>query len=52
MLAGIISYGVLAYVVVYDYAYLMSLVCALSTFTTLMWFDQPTPDEHANPTPA
>jgi SSS family solute:Na+ symporter len=39
MLAGIISYGVLAFVVKYEYAYLMSLVCALLTFFLLMWFE-------------
>lgn len=40
MLAGIISYGVLAYGLEYEYAYLMSLICALSTFSILMWFEE------------
>ncbi len=39
MLVGMISYGVLAYIVVSDYAYLYSLVLAFSTFLVLMWFE-------------
>jgi Na+/pantothenate symporter len=40
MLAGITSYGVLNYGVEYEYAYLMSLVCAFTTFLVLMWFEK------------
>ena len=39
MLAGILSYGILAYGVGYEYAYLMSLVCALLAFLALMGFE-------------
>jgi len=36
MLVGMISYGVLAYLIEYEYAYLMSLVCAFLTFLVIM----------------
>ena len=39
MIIGIVSYGLLAYVIEYDYAYLMSLVSSLVTFLVLMWFE-------------
>lgn len=39
MLVGMLVYGILAYVVEYDYAYLMSLVGAFLTFNVLMWFE-------------
>lgn len=39
MLAGIGSYGVLAYGIGYDYAYLASLACAFLVFVALMWFE-------------
>jgi len=41
MLAGIVSYGVLAYVLDYEYAYLMSLVSSLLAFLAVMWFEAP-----------
>ena len=41
MFVGMLSYGVLAYVIDYDYAYLMSLVSAFVTFFVLMWFEEP-----------
>jgi Na+/proline symporter len=40
MLVGMVSYGALAYMIEYDYAYLMSLVSAFVTFFVLMWFEQ------------
>jgi Na+/proline symporter len=45
MVIGMVSYGVLAYIVQYDYAYLSSLACSLVTFGTLMWFEEPGLDE-------
>jgi hypothetical protein len=48
MLAGIFSYGFLNYVVQYEYAYLMSLVCALLSFFVLMWFEA---DQEQSPEP-
>ncbi|MEQ8952649.1 MAG: sodium:solute symporter, partial [Gammaproteobacteria bacterium] len=45
MVTGMVSYGVLAYLVEHDYAYLMSLLCAFSTFTIVMWFERPAGDE-------
>lgn len=41
MIMGIASYGVLAYIVVSDYAYLYSLLLAFVTFLVLMWYEQP-----------
>jgi len=41
MAIGMVSYGLLAYVIDYDYAYLMSLVCAFSTYCILMFFEEP-----------
>lgn len=41
MLIGMVSYGVLAYVIDYDYSYLFSLVSAFSTYCVLMWFEAP-----------
>jgi len=41
MFTGMVVYGVLAYVINYDYAYLMSLVSAFAIFVLLMWFEQP-----------
>jgi Na+/proline symporter len=39
MLAGMIGYGILAFVVEYEYAYTVSLVIAFVTFLFLMWFE-------------
>lgn len=39
MLIGMVSYGMLAYVIDYEYAYLMSLVSAFVTFFVFMWFE-------------
>ena len=39
MLVGMVSYGVLAYIIEYDYAYLLSLVSAFLTFFLAMWFE-------------
>lgn len=44
MIIGMVSYGVLAYVVVSDYAYLYSLLLAFSTFGVLMWFERSASD--------
>jgi Na+/pantothenate symporter len=41
MIVGMVSYGVLAYIVVSDYAYLYSLLLAFSTFVALMWYERP-----------
>lgn len=41
MLAGMVSYGMLAYIADYEYAYLMSLVCAVVAFLAVMWFEEP-----------
>jgi len=39
MSVGMLSYGILAYGFANDYAYLLSLVLAFSTFVVLMWFE-------------
>ncbi len=44
MFIGMLSYGVLAYVIEYDYAYLMSLIGAFASFCVLMWFEAPYED--------
>ncbi|MSR12848.1 MAG: sodium:solute symporter [Gammaproteobacteria bacterium] len=41
MAIGMVSYGLLAYVIDYDYAYLMSLICTFSTYCILMFFEEP-----------
>lgn len=41
MLIGMVSYGLLAYVIDYDYAYLMSLICAFVTYSVIMWIEAP-----------
>jgi hypothetical protein len=44
MFIGMLSYGFLAYVIAFDYAYLTSLLFAFSTFCILMWFEAPYED--------
>ncbi|MCB1669981.1 MAG: sodium:solute symporter [Gammaproteobacteria bacterium] len=39
ILVGMLSYGTLAYLTQVEYAYLISLLSALITFLTLMWFE-------------
>ncbi len=39
MIVGMVSYGILAYGMQFDYAYLSSLVLAFSTFLLMMWFE-------------
>lgn len=39
IIAGMLSYGLLAYLIDYEYAYLMSLLVALLSFLVLMWFE-------------
>lgn len=41
MLVGMASYGLLAYGIDYEYAYLLSLVSAFSTYCVFMMFEQP-----------
>lgn len=41
MFVGIVSYGLLAYVLQHDYAYLLSLLSAFSTYCVVMFFEKP-----------
>ncbi len=47
MLVGIVSYGLFAYLLQYDYAYLLSLVSAFSTYFVLMFIEKPYEDTAA-----
>lgn len=44
MAIGMVSYGVLAYGIDYEYAYLMSLVSAFTTYCVFMFFEEPFAD--------
>ena len=47
MVVGMVSYGVLAYAVGSDYAYLYSLALAFSTFATMMYWESPPSNQAA-----
>jgi hypothetical protein len=44
MLVGMESYGILAYLINYEYAHLMSHVSALATYSVIMWIEAPFKD--------